>query len=67
VPMLATVVPDKVHVTWRVRLRVPPSLNVPVAVNCRDVSCAIVGFAGVRVKDARFAAFTVRGAFPVTP
>ena len=66
-PIVATVGSDEDQVTCVVRLRVPPSLNVPVALNCVVVPCAMVAFAGVIVMDARFAAFTVSDALPLTP
>src|ERR1700690_2710682 len=65
-PIVATVVSDDVQTACRVRLRVPPSLKVPVAVSCTVVPCAMVPFAGVIASDARFAAFTVKGALPLT-
>lgn len=42
-------------------------MNVPIAVNEIFVPCAIVGLPGVMLSDLRLAAFTVKGALPVTP
>lgn len=57
---------DVVHNTLEVRLRVPPSLNVPVAVSCKVVAWAMLGFAGVIAIEDKFAAFTVSEAPPLT-
>ena len=63
---VATVVSDEDHVTCDVRFRVPPLLKVPVALSCVVVPCAMLPLAGVIVIEARFAAFTVSAAFPLT-
>jgi hypothetical protein len=65
-PIVALVVSEDVHADWVVRLRVPPSLKVPVAVSFRLVPWAIVGFTGVIVSEVKFAAFTVNDALPLT-
>jgi hypothetical protein len=41
-------------------------LKVPVAVSCSVVPWAMLPFAGVIAIDERFAAFTVKGALPLT-
>jgi hypothetical protein len=65
VPIVATVVSDEDQLTWCVRLRVPPSLKVPIAVNDAVVPWAILAFTGVIDIEERFVAFTVNGALPV--
>ena len=44
----------------------PPSLKVPIAVNCWLVFCAMVGLPGKIVIDDRSAAFMVREVLPLT-
>ena len=41
-------------------------MKVPVAVSCIDVPCAMLPFPGVIAIVERFAAFTIRGALPLT-
>ncbi len=64
-PIVATDVIEELQVTCVVRVRVPPSLNVPTAVSFRLVFGAIVGLAGVMASDARFAEFTASEVFPL--
>jgi hypothetical protein len=64
-PMVAMEGADEVQVTKLVRLRVPPSLNVPVAVNLRLVFRAIEGLAGVIASEDRLAEFTVSEVLPL--
>jgi hypothetical protein len=47
------------EVTWAVRVRVLPSVNVPVTANDSDVLWAIVGFTGLIATETRFARLTV--------
>ena len=57
---VATAVADDVHeVTWLVRFRVLPSLNVPVTVNCCVVCLAMVAASGLTAMDRRLARVTV--------
>jgi hypothetical protein len=65
VPIVATVVSDEDQLTWCVRLRVPPSLKVPIAVNDAVVPWAILAFTGVMESEERFNAFTLNSALPV--
>ena len=62
----ATVGSEEVHVTIPVMLRVPPSLNVPIAVICCLVPCAILPLEGCMEIELRLAEVTVRDVLPVT-
>src|SRR6185437_13818669 len=53
--IVATEVVAEFHVTEPVMFETPPSLNVPVAVNCCVNPFAPVGFAGVTAIDCRAA------------
>src|SRR2546427_13126807 len=53
--IVATPVLDELHVTWVVRSCVVLSLKVPVAVNCRVVPFAMLGFVGVTAIEERVA------------
>ena len=55
------------HVVIALRFWVEPSLNAPVATNCRSTPRGIVLFAGVTVIESRFAFVTVRLADAETP
>lgn len=67
-PTVATAVFEEVHVDCDVRLRVLPSLKVPIDCNFRLVFCAIEGLAGEMPSEVRFAALTVSEAVPlITP
>ena len=63
----ATLAAEDVHVTWAVRSTVLPSLNVPVALNCRVAPIAIVGLTGVTLRLVIVAGETVRFVVPVMP
>ena len=65
--MLATDAVDEFQVTDVVRFCVELSEYVPVAVNCCDAPCAMVGLAGVIARDTSVAAVTVSVAVPDTP
>lgn len=54
------------HVAVLVRSCVPPSVNVPVAVNCSLVPSAIDGVAGVTANDTSAAVLTVSVVDPLT-
>jgi hypothetical protein len=58
--IVATLVVADVHVACVVRSCVVPSENVPVAVNCRVVPSAFVGFVGVTAIEDNVAAVMVR-------
>src|SRR5439155_20209435 len=64
--ILATAVVDELQVTWAVRSCAVLSLKVPVAVNCRVVPFAMLGFVGVTAIEVRVAAVTVSVVFPET-
>jgi len=64
--IVATPVADELQVTWVVRSCVVLSLKVPVAVNCRVVPFAMLGFVGVTAIEVRVAAVTVSVVFPET-
>ena len=66
-PIFATCVLDELHEDCAVRLRVLPSLNVPIASNCSLVVSAIVVFPGRIASDARSAAFTSATVVPLIP
>ena len=66
VAMMATEVFEEPQATEAVMFCVLPLLNVPVAVNCRVVSRAMDGFAGVTEMETRTAALTVKVVEPVT-
>src|SRR5436190_1973197 len=57
---------DELQVTWVVRSCIVLSLKVPVAVNCRVVPFAMLGFVGVTAIEVRVAAVTVSVVFPET-
>ena len=59
---VATPVLDELQVTLYPRLRVAPSLNVPIATKDCVVPFAIDGFAGSIAMETKFARFTVRDA-----
>lgn len=63
--MVATEVAEELHVTDDVRLFVPPSVYVPVAVNCCVRPLMIEGAAGVTAMEASVAAVTVRVDVPL--
>lgn len=65
-PIVNTDVFDDDHVTCWVRLRVPPSLNVPVAVKKTLTPAGELLFTGVIEIDCRFATLTVNEVFPLT-
>src|SRR6266700_3997680 len=65
--IVATAAPDELQVTWVVRSCVVLSLKVPVAVNCRVVPFAMLGFVGVTAIEVRVAAVTVSVVLPETP
>src|SRR5437773_161661 len=67
-PLLIVATPgvDELQVTWVVRSCVVLSLKVPVAVNCRVVPFAMLGFVGVTAIEVRVAAVTVSVVFPET-
>ena len=69
VPLIvATVVPDELHVTEFVRVCVLPSLNVPVAVNCSLEPIFIEPDVALTAIDCRVAEVTVRRTvFETTP
>jgi hypothetical protein len=62
-PTVTIAVFDDVHVTCCVILRVPPSLNWPVAVKKTFTPAAALLLAGEIEIDSKFAAFTVREVF----
>ena len=65
--IVATAGTEEVHEdTWAVRVRVLPSVNVPVTDNDSDVLWAIVGFTGLIATDTRFARLTVSVVLPLT-
>src|SRR5207247_9047036 len=64
--IVATAVLDELQVTWVVRSCVVLSLKVPVAVNCRVVPFAMLGFVGVTAIEERVAFVTVSVVFPET-
>ena len=64
--MVATDVADEFQVTDVVRSCVVLSEKVPVAVNCRVVPRAMLGFVGVTAMDTRVAGVTVRIVDPET-
>jgi len=55
------------QVVIALRSCVEPSLNAPVATNCRNTPWGIVLLAGVSVIESRFAFVTVRSADAVIP
>jgi hypothetical protein len=55
------------HVVIALRFWVEPSLNAPVATNCRSTPCGIVLLAGVTVIESRLAFVTVRLADAESP
>jgi hypothetical protein len=65
-PTVATEVFDDVHVTCCVMLRVPPSLNLPVAVKKTFMPAALLLLAGEIEIESRFAAFTVSEVLALT-
>jgi hypothetical protein len=64
--ILATDAVDEFHVTDVVRFCVELSEYVPVAVNCCDAPCAMVGLVGVIARETSVAAVTVSVAVPDT-
>jgi hypothetical protein len=64
--MLATVASDEFHVTRFVRVRVEPSENVPIAVNCWVRPLATLGSAGVVAIDTSVVLTTDSVVSPVT-
>jgi hypothetical protein len=64
--MLATFEDEELQVTVLVMFRWLPSLKFPVAVNCRAVVAAMVGFVGVTVIDVREPGVTVSRVDAVT-
>lgn len=65
--IVATDADDELQWTFRVMSWVLPSLKVPVAVNCRVLPFATVGFAGTMAIDARVPLLTVRTVLPFSP
>jgi len=63
--IVATLGADELHAAVLVRFCVPPSLYVPVAVNCCLVPTAIVAFPGVTAIDTSTGAVTASAAEPV--
>ena len=63
--ILATLVADELQLTLLVRSCVPPSLYVPIAVNCWFVPFAIEAVAGVTDNDVSTGAVTVNVAEPL--
>src|SRR6266700_2738134 len=64
--IVATPAAEELQVTWVVRSCVVLSLKVPVAVNCRVVPFAMLGFVGVTATEERVAFVTVSVVFPET-
>ncbi len=64
--MLATAGLEELHTTVDVMSCVEASLNVPVAENCFVVPTAMLGVAGVTLRDTNVAAETVSDALPLT-
>lgn len=64
---LAIVASEEFQLTRKVRSRVLPSLNVPVALSCNRVPCAMLPAAGVMAIEVRLDAFTLSVVFVLNP
>ena len=64
--MVATAEDEVLQLTYVVKLRWLPSLNVPVAVNCWTMPEAMLEVAGLRAIDKRVAESTVSWVKPLT-